>query len=432
MLTPSSMKNLLLIILCVLSITVQAQRSGIQYFRFNDARGLNVYETSKVDTVTFHGVAVRVGGDFTMQFQMLRQMNDLDNLVQLGSDFNLPTANLNLDVQLMDGVQMHLTSYLSTRHHEESWIKGGHLQIDKLDFIAPGFLEGIMKFTTITIGLDEFNYGDGHFRRSDNARTIYNPFVGNYIMDAFSTEAFGQVTLQSNGLLLVAGITNGKLNQTVVVKDNTDNEPSLFGKLGFDKKLNEDLRVRLTGSIYSNQGVSTGTWLYGGDRAGSRYYSVLHTVPDSLGNTEGGDFDGRYNPGFKKLTAIQINPFVKFKGLEFFGIYELASGNNTVTTPMADSEGAFTQLAGELLFRFGRTEQFYLAGRYNTVSGKPWESSAEDLEITRLNLGGGWFLSNNVLVKAEYVDQQYIGDGWTGRSAGAEFKGVNFEAAISF
>src|SRR5689334_19911454 len=112
MLTPSSMKNLLLTILWVLSITVQAQRSGIQYFRFNDKRGLNVYETSKVDTVTFHGVAVRVGGDFTMQFQMLRQMNDLDDLVQLGSDFNLPTANLNLDVQLMDGVQMHLTSYL--------------------------------------------------------------------------------------------------------------------------------------------------------------------------------------------------------------------------------------------------------------------------------------------------------------------------------
>src|SRR5688572_26332059 len=107
------MKNLLLALLCVLSITLHAQRAGIQYFRSNDKRGLNVHETNKVDTVVFRGVAVRVGGDFTMQFQMLRQMNDPDNLVQLGSDFNLPTANLNLDVQLLDGVQMHLTSYLS-------------------------------------------------------------------------------------------------------------------------------------------------------------------------------------------------------------------------------------------------------------------------------------------------------------------------------
>lgn len=47
-------------------------------------------------------------------------------------------------------------------------------------------------------------------------------------------------------------------------------------------------------------------------------------------------------------------------------------------------------------------------------------------------MGGGWFLSDNVLVKAEYVDQQYVGDGWTGRFAGAEFKGANVEAAISF
>lgn len=426
------MKNLLIVILAVLSITAEAQRAELQFFRPNDQRGLNVFESTKLDTVAFNGVAVRVGGDFTMQFQALRQMNDADNLVQLGSNFNLPTANLKLDVQLMDGVRMHLTSYLSSQNHEESWIKGGHMQVDKLDFIRPGFLEGLMKVTTITVGLDEFDYGDAHFRRSDNARTIFNTFVGNYIMDSFSTEAFGAVTVQTKGLLVVAGVTNGKLNQSVVVTDATDNAPSFFGKLGFDKQLNEDLRVRLTGSIYSNQGTSTGTWLYGGDRAGARYYNVLHTVADSLGNTQGGAFEGRYNPRFKKLTAFQIAPFVKFKGLELFGIYEMAMGNNSITMPTADTEGAFTQLVAELLFRFGGKEQFYVGGRYNTVTGKQVESSTEDLVITRANVGGGWFLSNNILVKVEYMDQQYTGDAWTGRFAGARFNGVNVEAAISF
>lgn len=429
---PSSMKALFLAMLSVLSITVNAQRADLQFFRPNDKRGLNMFETPKGDTTAFHGVAVRVGGDFAMQFQMLRQTNTADNLVQLGSDFNLPTANLNLDVQLMDGVQMHLTTYLSSQHHEESWVKGGHLQIDKLDFIRPGFLEGIMKYTTLTVGLDEVDYGDAHFRRTDNARAVYNPFVGNYIMDSFTTEAFGQVTVQSNGFLAVAGVTNGKLNQSVVVNDNTDNAPSFFGKVGYDKQLNEDLRVRLTASVYSNQGTSTGAWLYGGDRTGSRYYNVLYTVPDSLGNTQGGPFEGRYNPNFKKLTAVQIDPFVKFKGLEFFGMYEIANGGNTVTVPAPDTEGSFTQLAAELLYRFGGKQQFYVAGRYNTVNGKPLESTVDELQITRANVGGGWFLSDNVLVKAEYVDQQYVGDGWTGRFAGAEFKGGVIEAAISF
>jgi len=426
------MKLTLLLLLTVVSITLSAQQPNLQFFRSNDKLGLNVYESSKFDTVGYTGVKVRLGGDFSMQFQGLNQSNSANNLVELGTDFNLPSANLNLDVQLLAGVRMHLRTYLSSRHHNETWIKGGHIQIDKLDFVRKGFLEGVMKYTTFTIGLDEFNYGDAHFRRSDNARGIFNPFIGNYIMDAFSTEAFGEATVQINGLLFMIGVTNGKLNQDVVVTSTSDNEPSLYGKLGVDKQLNDDLRIRLTGSIYLNKGATTGTWLYGGDRGGSRYYDVLHTQPDSLGNSEGSDFDGRYNALFTKLTALQINPFIKFKGLEFFGIYELASGSNTFTQPIVDKEGAFTQLAAELVYRFGQNERFYIGGRYNTVEGKTVESATEDLKINRLNIGGGWFLSKNIVVKAEYVNQQYTGNAWTGRFAGAKFNGFDIEAIISF
>ncbi|MGB3799790.1 MAG: hypothetical protein WA952_08225 [Lewinella sp.] len=343
------MRSLLLLLLGTLGTLLHAQQPGLQFFRPNDQRGLNVFETSKADTVPFGGVRVRVGGDFAMQFQSVNQLNDANSLVELGTNFNLPVANLNLDVQLLDGVRMHLTTYLSSRHHEDAWVKGGHLQIDRLDFIQPGFLAGLMEVATVTIGLDEFNFGDTHFRRSDNARVVFNPFIGNYIMDAFSTEAFGQLTLQKNGLLAVVGVTNGKLNQSVVVNDNTDNKLSFYGKVGIDNQFNEDLRVRLTASLYTNQGTSTGTWLYGGDRTGGRYYNVLHTVPDSLGNTQGGEFEGRYNARFVKLTTLQVTPFIKYRGLELFGVYERASGSNVSTTPEVGKEGSFTQLAAELV-----------------------------------------------------------------------------------
>ncbi|PPK87761.1 hypothetical protein CLV84_0712 [Neolewinella xylanilytica] len=423
------MKYFLLLVACAVTMTTHAQRADLQYFRPNDQRGINVFETAKADTVPFDGVAVRVGGDFAMQFQALDQSNDANNLVELGDNFNLPTANLNLDVQLIDGVRMHLTTYLSARHHPEAWVRGGYLQLDDLGFIRPGFLDGLMRFATVRIGLDEFNYGDAHYRRSDNARVTYNPFVGNYLMDAFSTEAFGELTVQHKRLLAVVGVTNGKLNQNVVVNDNTDNQPSFYGKVGVDKQVNADLRLRLTGSVYTNHGTTTGTWLYGGDRAGSRYYSVLHTLPDTEGNSEGGDFDGRYNARFAKLTAVQLNPFVKFRGLEFFGIYEVASGSNETEV---GEEGAFTQLAAELIYRFGAQERFYVAGRYNTVQGKALENAAEELQIKRLNVGGGWFLSKNIVTKLEYVRQEYTGNAWTGRFAGAEFSGINLEAGISF
>jgi hypothetical protein len=97
-----------------------------------------------------------------------------------------------------------------------------------------------------------------------------------------------------------------------------------------------------------------------------------------------------------------------------------------------DKEGAFTQLGVELLYRFGNDEKLYVGARYNTVSGKPLDSATEDLEISRINVGGGWFISKNILAKVEYANQQYNGNAWTGRFVGAEFSGVNIEAVISF
>jgi hypothetical protein len=85
-----------------------------------------------------------------------------------------------------------------------------------------------------------------------------------------------------------------------------------------------------------------------------------------------------------------------------------------------------------LLYRFGGDENFYIGGRYNTVSGKMRESATEDQKISRFNIGGGWFMTRNVLTKIEYVRQSYDGDAWTGRFAGAEFSGIVIEAAISF
>ena len=52
-----------------------------------------------------------------------------------------------------------------------------------------------MQIATLRVGHFEINYGDAHFRRTDNGNAIYNPFVGNYIMDAFTTEIGGEVYL---------------------------------------------------------------------------------------------------------------------------------------------------------------------------------------------------------------------------------------------
>lgn len=425
------LSNTLVFALAMLvSITAMAQQPEMQYFRPNDQAGLNVFEAPKpADDGEFNGVKVRVGGDFAIQFQGLSQENDhdpmtVDSLVSplfdLGSNFNLPTANLNLDVQLHKGVRLHMRTYLSSRHHAEAWVKGGYLQIDDLDFIKEDFLADVMDILRFRFGMNDINYGDAHFRRSDNSRAIFNPFAGNYIMDAFTTEPFAEITAFPGDFIIVVGATNGRLNQNV--RAGGDGGAVIYGKVGYDKQVNDDLRVRLTGSFYNSSEGGTRDYLYGGDRAGGRYYGVLGSPDDA----RAADFEPRFNPGFASHTAIQVNPFVKFKGIEFFGIYEMTSNGNS------EVGGAFTQIAAELLYRFGANEQFYLGGRYNSVSGESAEG-AGTREINRINVGGGWFLTQNVVAKIDYVSSTYSGDGFAGtKYQGAQFNGAVIEAVIGF
>jgi hypothetical protein len=265
--------------------------------------------------------------------------------------------------------------------------------------------------------MDEINYGDTHFRRSDNARTIYNPFVGNYIMDSFATEPFGEVSVMHAGFLGVVGLSNGRLNQSPL---EGDDGVAMFAKVGYDSQVSDALRVRLTGSVYRSTDASTRDYLYNGDRAGSRYYNILEVVEEANPS----DFLPRFNTGFPYQTAFQINPFVKFQGLEVFGVIEVSQGG-------PDEAGSFTQLGAEALYRIGSTENFYVGGRYNSVSGEATDGGATQ-EISRINVGGGWFLTGNVLAKVEYVSSTYDGAGFTGKFAGAEFSGVMLEAVISF
>ncbi|MBQ0739041.1 hypothetical protein J9332_32470, partial [Aquimarina celericrescens] len=178
-------KLLVMVFAVCMAGQVQAQQinfnRNLDNFRYPDKRGVNVFEAPKDTLSTFDGVDVRVGGSFALQYQAIENENAGlagYELKEAGSNFNLATANMDLDVALYDGVRMHLRTYLSSRHHNEPYVKGGYFQVDKLDFIKEGFLEDLMQYTTIRIGHMENNYGDAHFRRSDNAQASHNPFVG--------------------------------------------------------------------------------------------------------------------------------------------------------------------------------------------------------------------------------------------------------------
>lgn len=418
------MKKRVLLIIAIIAgaiIAPELNAQQLQNYTKKGQDGLNIFDPVK-DNVEYNGLAVKIGGAFALQWQGLNHSNNLNNLIDLGSDYNLPTANMTIDAQLADGVRVNLDLYLASNHHHETWVKGGYLQIDRLDFISKGYLENFMKYATIKVGQMENNYGDAHFRRTDNASALKNPFIGNYLMDGFNTEVGAEFYYARNNFLFMGGFANGKLNQSVVDADATSS--AFIGKFGYDKQMNENLRFRLTGSIYHSSKLKS-VYLYSGDRTGSRFYNVIQE------QGQGANFRaGRVNPGFKnKLTAVMFNTFLKFKNLEIFGTLENAKGGDASGSTETRK---WNQFALDMVYRFGNNDNFYFAAKYNTASGKLSNADANKVKVNRTETGFGWFMTKNVMSKFLYVNQDYKDYPSASNYAGANFKGIAFEAVISF
>jgi len=141
------------------------------------------------------------------------------------------------------------------------------------------------------------------------------------------------------------------------------------------------------------------SYLWDGDRAGARYYNVMQTAA-----------------GQSEMNSYMANIFAQFHGLEVFGIYESMKG-------VRNNAGQhFTQTALQAIYNIGR---FYVGTRLNKVDNNDGST------VNRTNIGGGWYMVDNVVVKLDYVNQKYEGNAH-GSIDGGKFNGLVPEAAISF
>ena len=402
-----------------------------QYFRPQDKRGINVFEPTKNNAVPFRGFALSFGAAFAQNFQGLshqstaasRVVNGVEqnSLMKIGNGFNTATANLYINAQLAPGIRVAMTSYLSSRRHNETWVKDGYIQIDESP-IENSLLENLMKYTTIKVGHFEVNYGDAHFRRTDNGNGLYNPFVGNLILDAFTTEVGAEVYVRPGPFIAMAALTGGEIKGNILNPENR--EPAYIAKLGVDKQLTKDLRVRLTGSGYLNNESPANT-LYAGDRAGSRYFYVLE---NTSATADGQATSGIINPAFRyKVKAFQVNPFMKFRGLELFGVAEQAKGRGQAETV----ERKWNQYAGDVVYRFLRDERVFVGARYNTAKGE-LAGVANKVSVGRTQFGAGWFITPSLLMKGEWVTQKYNDFPTSDIRNGGKFNGFMLEGVVAF
>ena len=417
-----------------LSLAPQIQ---MQNYRPSDARGINVFESPKESGIPFTGFRISWGAAFRQQFQGLEHSNtaaplmagttNQNQLIDIGRGFNLADANLNLHMQIADGIRVHLSTYLSSKHHQESWVKDGYALIDKSPIDNP-ILNRIMEYTTLKLGHFETNYGDQHFRRSDNGNGMYNPFVGNLLIDAFTTEVGGELYFRNKlGMLAMVGINSGTIQGGVTAPDRRTN--AYVGKLGFDNQLTDDLRVRLTGSYYKNDKSPSNTLLTG-DRAGHAYDLVMENTAASLTSQA---WSGQMRSmGFSNsIRAYSANPFVKWRGFEFFGTYDNFKGKSLAEPTWR----TWTQYAGEGVYRF-LDEKVYVGARANTAQGAllntPTITYTGDVSMDRNALSAGWFVTPTLLLKGEYMQQKYFRFPANDIRNGGKIQGFVIEGVVAF
>jgi len=402
----------------------------IQHFRPRDQRGINMFEPPKHDTVRVDHFTIQWGAAFTQEFQGLRHSNtaaptvvngvDQNQLINIGNGFNNAVANLYLDAQVAPGIRVALTSYLSSRHHEETWVKDGYLLIDQSPIDEP-LLNAIMQYVTVKAGHFEINYGDEHFRRADNGEAIYDPLIGHYILDAFTTEIGEEVYLRRDDWLAMSSITGGEVHGQVTAPERRT--ASFIEKVGFDRQFTPELRGRLTASTYANWQAASNT-LYTGDRAGSPYYDVLE---NTASNEQSNAWSGQLRPGFANAVhAYVLNPFVKYRGLELFGNVETATGKATTET----RKRTLRQQAGDITYRFLH-DRLYAAARYDRVEGE-LAGIGNDITVDRAELGGGWFVTPIILAKGEYVNSNYGDFPSTNILSGGRFHGFMIAGVVAF
>ncbi|MEN7547683.1 hypothetical protein AAG747_07180 [Rapidithrix thailandica] len=365
----------------------------------------------------------------TMQFLSHENSNEAGSageITPIASGFQNAAGNVFINGTITDGISAYFEVYLSSEHHTEVWMREGYIKIDKLIVLNSPLIDKIMEVVSLKAGQMEINYGDWHLRRSDNGSVQNNPLIGNYIIDGNTTEIAVEVTAALKQFELMGGISGGTTKGDL----NEDHGLATYGKIAYNQDLGEKSFLRLAGSLYhvdhsgnsAAYGQGTKNYLFSGNRSGARYKGILNAETDAgqMLVTNG-----------QKITSYQLNSTLVFDRLEVFGTYEwINEGDMDGADSDETLEETWTQIAVDA--KYNLTDKLYISGRYNVANEQEYQSIDSDRQVVRIQGGLGFMLTKGLLLKGEYVHQEYKNFGVEDARYGAEFNGPLLEMSFNF
>ncbi len=345
--------------------------------------------------------------------------------------FQTPWGNMSFLADYDGKIAAYFDLYLASGPHP-SQVYGheGYIVIRELPsgFAGSQFLDPIFNVINVRAGAFDIDFGDQQYRRSNNASVQRNPLIGNYVVDPSSEEIGVEIFSEPGRFFWLAGITSG--TTTGDFKDGRG-LGAVHAKVG----MNVFDGLRPSVSVYHvdhsdnpPKPQGTGSSFFAGNRSGSPYSAVLD------GSAAAGD--ALLGKG-QDVTAVQGDITWLWNKLEVYGHFGWFQDEDVNGSRPRELTERWNYYAAEAVFHV--TERAYIAARYSGASAIKLNDISSDGIIHRIQVGGGFWIMDDLLAKLEYVNQWY--DDFTlseGAVSGIEpsfdpsFDGVVSEISYSF
>lgn len=292
--------------------------------------------------------------------------------------------------------------YLSSRNHpSQTYGNEGYILMrgvpENLQNLK--FLTAILDKVDIKAGHMLVDFGDAAEHRSNNAIVQKNPLIGNFVVDPNIVSIGMQVSSKPGRFGWLIGGSNG----TTTEDWNVGRGFAYNGKVYVYPVKGLRTSVSYIGTDQSDNATKanggSSMQMFTGNRSGERYAGILG----------GGQAPGNVFPqAGEKFSAAQFDvTFDNGSPIKLYGHYGRTQDLDINGTLAGTPEERWTYYAADA--RYNITPALYAAARYSGANTSQLGGQDSDGKVNRLQVGGGFWLSKNLLLKVEYVTQKYNG-----------------------
>jgi hypothetical protein len=408
--------------------TLFAPRTEDKYFSpFDDMNPAHMRADMPMQVARYEDMSLSMGLQTVGRFQTLQQQDAFTGSTkQSGLDpgFQDPFANLSFLAAIPNRMEVYFDLYIASRPHASTMYgHEGYMIFEGLP--APfdaGPIGEVFNYVNVKVGAFDLDFGDDNYRRSNNARVQRNPLIGNPLVDPNVEEIGGEIYSVKGPVYGLFGIGSGTTTEHFDYGGN----PSFHAKIWANPLPN--LRTSVSAYHVELAQSADTSYLYTNGRSGGAFASVFG----------GGDNPGQILPqAGKDITAVQGDVTWNHWPFEIY--------SNVGWTQDADTNGPAIGTPSERWIYgtfepvYHITPALYLAARYSYAVAQSVHGVPSNGWVDRIEVGGGYWLTNNLLGKLEYVYQQYHGfsaaDGMVDGVEGfrnPRFSGVVLEVSFSF